>query len=114
MISVVSPTISHFSFLSKLSERVVKLRLADCLSTNNLHGAYQSAYFKHHSTEFTLLFVLDHIIKAMSHQQVTWLTLLDLAAAFDTIEHSVLLEHRYPGLVFLLLLSLSLGSNLIY
>jgi len=32
------------------------------------------------------------IIEAMSHQQVTCLTLLDLSAAFDTIVHSNLLE----------------------
>jgi len=50
-----------------------------------------------HSTETTLLSVHDHIIKAMSHQKVTCLTLLDLAAAFENI--------FYPGLAFLLLLS---------
>jgi len=35
--------ISHLSFLSKLTERVVKLRLADYLSTNNLLNSFQSA-----------------------------------------------------------------------
>jgi len=78
------------SFLSKL--RVVKLRLVDYLSTNNLLNYFQSAYIKHHSTETTLLSVHDHIIKAMSHQQVTCLTLLDISAAFDTIDHSILRE----------------------
>jgi len=78
--------------LSKLNERVVKLRLADYLSTNNLLNSFQSAYIKHHSTETALLSVHEHIIKAMSHQQVTCLTLLDLSAAFDTIYHSILLE----------------------
>ena len=84
--------ISHLSFLSKLTERVVKLRLTDYLSSNNLLNPFQSAYIKHHSTETTLLSVHDHIIKAMSHQQVTCLTLLDLSAAFDTIDHTILLE----------------------
>jgi len=40
--------ISHLSFLSKCAEKVVKLRLADYLSTNNLLNSFQS--IKHHST----------------------------------------------------------------
>ena len=84
--------ISHLSFLSKLTERTVKLRLTDYLSNNNLLNPFQSAYIKFHSTETTLLSVHDHLIKAMSLQQITCLTLLDLSAAFDTIDHSILLE----------------------
>jgi len=78
--------ISHLSFLSKLTERVVKLRLVDYLSTNNLLHSFQSAYIKHHSTKTTLFSVHDHIIKAVSLQQVTCLTLLDLSTAVDTID----------------------------
>jgi len=64
------------------------------------------------STETTLLPVHDDIIKAMSHQQVTCLTLLDFYGAFDTIDHSILLKRLSSWFVFLLLLSL--GSNLIH
>jgi len=78
--------------LSKLTERIVKSRLADYLSTNNLLNSFQSAYIKHHSTETTLLSFHDHIVKAMSHQKVTCLTLLDLSAAFSTLDHSTFLE----------------------
>ena len=56
-------------------------------------NSFQSAYTKFNSTETTLLAVHDHIIRAMSQQQVTGLCLLDLSAAFDTIDHSILL-HR--------------------
>jgi len=77
--------------LLKLTERV-KSRLADYLSTNNLLNSFQSAYIEHHSTETALLSVYDHIIKAMSHQKVICLTLLDLPDAFDIIDHSILLE----------------------
>jgi len=98
--------ISHLSFLSKLAERVAKLRLADYISTNNLLNSFQSACNKHHSTEITLLSVHDHIIKAMSHQQVTCLTLLELAAVFNTIDHSILLE-RLSSLAFMYVRHLS-------
>ncbi len=84
--------ISHLSFLSELTEKVVKLRLTEYLSGNNLLNSFQSAYIKHHSTETTLLSVHDHIIKAMGRLQVTCLTLLNLSAAFDTIDHSIPLE----------------------
>ena len=85
--------ISHLSFLSKLTERVVKQRLTHHLSSNHLLNSFQSAYTPHHSTESTLLSVHDHIIKAMAQQQITALCLLDLSAAFDTIDHSILI-HR--------------------
>jgi hypothetical protein len=60
------------------------------LSENNLLNYYRSAYVKSHSTETTLLRVHDYIIRAISLQQVT--CLLDLSAAVDTIDHSILLE----------------------
>jgi len=58
----------------------------------------QSAYRKFHSTETLLLSIDDHLINAIGRQQVTCLCLLDLSAAFDTIDHSILLDH--PSLWF--------------
>ena len=58
-----------------------------------MFNIFQSAYTKFHSTESALLVIHDHLIKAMDRQEVTGLTLLDLSAAFDTIDHSILL-HR--------------------
>ena len=65
----------------------------DHLSSYKLLNSFQSAYLKSHSTETALLSVHDHIIRAMSLQQITCLCLLDLSAAFDTIDHSILI-HR--------------------
>jgi len=43
--------ISNISLISKIIERVVKSRLSDHLTSNNLVNPHQSAYCKHHSTE---------------------------------------------------------------
>jgi hypothetical protein len=58
-----------------------------------MYNRFQSAYSKFHSTETAHLSLHDHIVKAMSHQEVTGLCLLDLSAAFDTIDHKILI-HR--------------------
>ena len=52
----------------------------------------QSAYRKFHSTETALLKVKTDMIKAMDNQEITCLILLDLLAAFDTIDHTILLN----------------------
>ena len=52
----------------------------------------QSAYRKFHSTETALLKVKTDIIKAMDNQDITCLILLDLSAAFNTIDHTTLLN----------------------
>src|SRR5208282_3271786 len=85
--------ISNLSFVSKLTERVIKDRFHEHLSHNSMFNTFQSAYTKFHSTESALLAIHDHLTKAMNRQQVTDLILLDLSAAFDIIDHSILL-HR--------------------
>ena len=51
----------------------------------------QSAYRQHHSTETALLWVKNDILLNMNRQHVTLLVLLDLSAAFDTVDHTILL-----------------------
>ena len=72
-------------------ERVVKSRLIDHLTSSKLLNAHQSAYCKHHSTETALLYLHDHLINAIGSQKVSCLCLLDLSAAFDTIDHNILI-----------------------
>ena len=54
---------------------------------------FQSAYRANHSTETALLRVFNDILRSMDQQKVTILVLLDLSAAFDTVDHNILL-HR--------------------
>ena len=53
--------------------------------------AFQSVYRKHHSTESALLNIHNNILN-MAEGSVTDLTLLDPSAAFDTIDHTILLD----------------------
>ena len=50
----------------------------------------QSAYRAHHSTETAVLRVLSDILGALDRGDFAVLTLLDLSAAFDTVDHETL------------------------
>ena len=54
--------------------------------------SHQSAYRPFHSTETALLKVQSDILQNMDGQRVTLLVMLDLSAAFDTIDHKILIE----------------------
>ena len=84
--------VSNLPFLSKVMERVVAKRLTDYMDMNNLQPQFQSAYRKNHSVETALLRVQSDILTAIDKKQCVLLILLDLSAAFDTIDHDVLLS----------------------
>ena len=83
--------VSGLSFISKLVERVVAKQLVDHIHRHDLDNSYQSAYKPGHSTETALLSIKNDIHSSLSRGEATALVLLDLSAAFDTIDHSTLL-----------------------
>ena len=84
--------VSNLNFISKILERVVAAQLQTHLDEAGLMTAFQLAYRKHHSTESALLNIHNDILLNMAKGSVTALTLLDLSAAFDTIDHTILLD----------------------
>ena len=84
--------VSGLSFISKLVERVVAKQLVDHIHRHGLDNSYQSAYKSGPSTETALLSIKNDIHLSLSQGEATSLVLLDLSAAFDTIDHSTLLS----------------------
>ena len=52
----------------------------------------QSAYRRFHSTETVLLPLLSDLTSAVESGRIALLALLDMSAAFDTVDHSIFLR----------------------
>ena len=77
--------ISNLMFTSKLCERVLAMQVNDHLNANGLVETFQSAYKVGHSTESTRL-------RSTDYGKGMLLLTLDLSAAFDTVDHYILLQ----------------------
>jgi len=84
--------ISNLSVISKLLERLVSKQLLRYLKDHDLLPDLQSAYRGHHSTETAVLKVLSDILSALDTGNIEMLTLLNLSAAFDSVDHNTLLQ----------------------
>ena len=84
--------VSNLPFISKIVEKAVVDQLLRHCEENALLPDCQSAYRRFSSTETALLKVQNDILLNMDKQEVTLLVLLDLSAAFDTVDHSLLLN----------------------
>ena len=83
--------ISNLSFISKILEGVVANRLSSHINIHVLTNASQSAYKQFHSTKTALKKLHNAINLNIDNGKVTALTLLDLSAAFDIIDHDLLI-----------------------
>ena len=84
--------ISNLPFISKVLERAVNERMLVHLQTNGLMPKHQSAYRRGHSTETALLKVTSDALLAADQGKLTLLGMLDLSAAFDCVDHDILLN----------------------
>ena len=69
----------------------MQARLQAFLESKRLMSKTQSAYRKYHSTETAVTRVYNDLLLAADRRQVSALCLLDLTAAFDTVDHELLL-----------------------
>ena len=86
--------ISNLPYIDKITEHVLVKLMNTHMMVNKLHELFQSDYREGHSTETALLCVYNDLLDATDTQKCVLLSLLDLSADFDTVNHSVLL-HRF-------------------
>ena len=73
-------------------ERVVDHQITAHIENNNLNEVMQSAYRQHHSTETAWVRLHNDILTAIDNNMAVLLVCLDLSAAFDTVDHGILLQ----------------------
>uniref|UniRef100_A0AAR2M1F7 Reverse transcriptase domain-containing protein n=1 Tax=Pygocentrus nattereri TaxID=42514 RepID=A0AAR2M1F7_PYGNA len=84
--------ISHLPFLAKVMERLVASQLQILLSDNALCEPFQSCFCTHHSTETALLRVVNDLLCSANSGSLSIVLLYDLSAAFNTVNHDVLIS----------------------
>ena len=85
-------TVSNLHSLLKILEKVVLQQLSEHLNATDTLEPFQSAYRADHSTETLLLRVTNDLLMACDQGSVSILSLLDLSAAFETLDHNILLK----------------------
>ena len=83
--------ISNLPFLSKVIERVVVAQILAHFEQHSLLEQFQSAYRKCRSTETALVRVLNDLLRTSDSGRASMLSMLDPSAAFDTLDHEILL-----------------------
>jgi hypothetical protein len=74
---------------------VMLYQLTNHLNQTNGFDSHQSAYRRRHSCETAITYLLNSVFRACDQRKVTVLVMLDLTAAFDTVDHSILCQKLF-------------------
>ena len=87
--------ISLLPIFSKIFERLMYNRLLKFLKKNNLLYKYQFGFLDNHSTYMPIMIMHDNITKALDKNEYAVGIFLDFQKAFDTVDHTILLDKLY-------------------
>ena len=92
--------VSNLPFFSKLVEHATLMHFDKHCREQHLLPDFQSAYRKGYSTKTSLMKMTNDIFWSMERKQVTAVIVLNMLAAFDTIDHNLLLDilHKRFGI----------------
>ncbi len=84
--------VSNLPFIGKIVEKVVFNQLNKYLNSKVYLDNFQSGFWAYHSTETALIKIINDIRLDSDSGKISVLVLLDLSAAFDTVDHNILLQ----------------------
>jgi len=84
--------ISVLPFTAKLREKTIANRLTAFVEKLELLSPMQFGFRKHHSTEMAFIKIQNMITKAIDNKKNSLGIFIDLAKAFDTVDHSILIK----------------------
>ena len=87
--------VANVPFLSKVIEKVATCQVINHVDSYTLGEQFQSAYKRFHSTETALLRVKNDILHSLDKSKAVLMVLLDMSAAFDTVDHDILLQRLH-------------------
>jgi len=84
--------ISILSTFAKIFEKCIYIRLYDYFSSKNLFSSEQFGFRQKHSTTLAVTDIYNRILHNAEQKKFTCALFLDLKKAFDTVNHSMLLQ----------------------